>query len=64
MGTGRMDADWSGFHYLMEKYIDTFFFPCLNALFLYNFEHNSPVNLGIFEAQHQTNCNRIVFNTI
>ena len=25
---------------------------------------NSPVNLGIFEAQHQTNCNRIVFNAI
>ena len=24
----------------------------------------SPVNLGIFEAQHQTNCNRIVFNAI
>ena len=23
---------------------------------------NSPVNLGIFEAQHQTKCNRIVFN--
>ena len=30
-----MDADWSGFHFLMERYIDTFFFPCLNALFLY-----------------------------
>ena len=25
---------------------------------------NSPVNLGIFEAQHQNNCNRIVFNAI
>ena len=25
---------------------------------------NSPVNLGIFEAQHQTNCNRNVFNVI
>ena len=25
---------------------------------------HSPVNLGIFEAQHQTNCNRIVFNAI
>ena len=25
---------------------------------------NSPVNLGIFEAQHQTNCNTIVFNAI
>ena len=25
---------------------------------------SSPVNLGIFEAQHQTNCNRIVFNAI
>ena len=25
---------------------------------------NSPVNLGIFEAQHQTNCNRIVFKAI
>ena len=25
---------------------------------------NSPVNLGIFEAQHQTNCNRIVFNAM
>ena len=25
---------------------------------------NSPVNLGIFEAQHQTNCNTIVFNVI
>ena len=24
----------------------------------------SPVNLGIFEAQRQTNCNRIVFNAI
>ena len=24
----------------------------------------SPVNLGIFEAQHQTNCNIIVFNAI
>ena len=24
----------------------------------------SPVNLGILEAQHQTNCNRIVFNAI
>ena len=24
----------------------------------------SPVNLGIFEAKHQTNCNRIVFNAI
>ena len=24
----------------------------------------SPVNPGIFEAQHQTNCNRIVFNAI
>ena len=24
----------------------------------------SPVNLSIFEAQHQTNCNRIVFNAI
>ena len=24
----------------------------------------SPVNLAIFEAQHQTNCNRIVFNVI
>ena len=24
----------------------------------------SPVNLGIFEAQHQTNCKRIVFNAI
>ena len=35
MGTGCMDADWSGFHYLMERHIDTFFFPCLNALFLY-----------------------------
>ena len=30
-----MDADWSGFHFLMERYIDNFFFPCLNALFLY-----------------------------
>ena len=30
-----MDADWSGSHFLMERYIDTFFFPCLNALFLY-----------------------------
>ena len=35
MGTGCMDADWSGSHFLMERYIDTFFFPCLNALFLY-----------------------------
>ena len=26
--------------------------------------HNSPVNLGMFEAQHQSNCNRIVFNAI
>ena len=25
---------------------------------------SSPVNLGIFEAQHQTNCLRIVFNAI
>ena len=23
-----------------------------------------PVNLDIFEAQHQTNCNRIVYNAI
>ena len=23
---------------------------------------NSPVNLGMFEAQHQTNYNRIAFN--
>ena len=30
---------------------------------LSNLEY-SPVNLGIFEAQHQTNCNRIVFNAI
>ena len=27
-------------------------------------EKFSPVNLGILEAQHQTNCNRIVFNAI
>ena len=26
--------------------------------------NNNLVNLGIFEAQHQTNCNRIVFNAI
>ena len=26
--------------------------------------HNSPVNLGMFEAKHQTNRNRIVFNAI
>ena len=25
---------------------------------------NSPVNPGMLEAQHQTNCNRIVFNVI
>ena len=25
---------------------------------------NSPVNPGMLEAQHQTNCNRIVFNAI
>ena len=29
-----------------------------------SFKNISPVNLGIFEAQHQTNCNRIVFNFI
>ena len=27
-------------------------------------QEDSPVNLGILEAQHQTNCNRIVFNAI
>ena len=27
-------------------------------------QKDSPVNLGILEAQHQTNCNRIVFNAI
>ena len=31
---------------------------------LYTQVYNSPVNLGIFEAQHQTTCNRIVFNAI
>ena len=28
-----MDADWSGFHFLRERYIDTFFFPNASKLF-------------------------------